>query len=278
MTVCRPFICPVLEISLTAELLSDTAGIVANAKDNHATLQELSDTLCSSLFAARNEIKRCQAQCRAFSSIHARKNVIPALIEHYPRDFMFQNGDVLDPEEAYDRIIEKVGRRIKDLKLPAGNEHIVTRTFFLEFIDQIDIASDFQKRVKVSVFQQKLSAFCQMNSQSVQSLSSQKRDLLGRAATGFQWVQCRNTISYNLTMAINANNLLGAFPPTAIMMAVAMSGNVEVSSFAVFAGRYLRDPKILDVIMTPHEQELIARLNHAMDEVTRIANKVVSLA
>jgi hypothetical protein len=187
---------------------------------------------------------------------------------------MFQHGDVFRPEAAYDRIIQKVGRRIRELKLPPDNEHIVRRAFFLDFIDQIDIAGDFQKLVKVGVVQEKLSGLCHMNSQAVLQLTLQKRELISRAATAFQWVHSRNTISYNLSMAIHAINLLAMFPNTAIMMAVAMSGNAEVPSFVSFARRYLRDPKVKDVIMTQHEQALIERLKQAIDAVKRLEAKL----
>jgi hypothetical protein len=277
LVMCRSFVSNVLELQLTVDLLSDTETVEQKVTENRKTLQKFSDDLCTALFAARNEIKRCQKQCASLFSIHARISLVPALVEQFPYDFQFHHADVFTPEEAYDRLIQKVARRTGDLQLPPANEHIVTRTFFLDFVDQIDIAVEFQKKVKTAQVQQKLSGFLQLNSESMLEVSPQKRKLISRAATHFQKVQSRHTISYNLSMAIGALNLLTIFPDTAIMMAVALSGNAEVPSFTYFATRYFRDEKVAGVLMTPEERAHIERLRRAIEEVTHLAHRRVSL-
>jgi hypothetical protein len=62
----------------------------------------------------------------------------------------------------------------------------------------------------------------------------------------------------------------------AIPLAIAMSGNAEIASFVFFVMKYLRDPCIVSVIMTDHEQNLIDAMRKAVTLLTQDDVKVLS--
>jgi hypothetical protein len=179
------------------------------------------------------------------------------LVELYPFDFIAREEDILAPTEAYGRIIANVSQRISVLGLTPENEHIVRRTFFLDFVDHIDAACEFQKIIKIDKVPARFAHFCQSNAQAVTELSVQRVKILSRAATTFQWIRCAHSISSNLNIALKALHPLTIFPSSAVSLAIAMSGNPEVPAFVAFVTKYLQDERIASVIMTEHEKSLI---------------------
>jgi hypothetical protein len=262
-TMCSAFISPMLEQKLTSELLVDTGDVQAAVIDNHIALKKFSERLCSALFAAENEKDRLRGQLATLFQILARSNIVPALVELYPLDFIVREEDVFAPTEAYGRIIANVSARISCLGLTSENEHIVRRTFFLEFVDHIDMACEFQRMIKIDRIPARFAQFCQSNSQAVTELTVQRVKILSRAATTFQWIRCAHSISYNLDVALKALHPLTIFPRSAVALAIAMSGNSEVPAFVAFVSKYLKDDRIASVIMTDHEKRLIRTLQDA---------------
>jgi hypothetical protein len=271
---CAAFISPLLEQRLTPDFLVNTAEVLEDVSQNHITLKSFSEQLCSAIFAAKNERDRLRGQLRSLFQILARSSIVPALVELYPFDFTVREGDLFAPTEAYGRIIENVTARISVLQLTPENEHIVRRTFFLDFVDNIDTAFAFQRMIKVDKMQARFALFCQANADAVTELSLRRAKFLSRAAKTFQWIRCAHSISYNLNVALKAMHPLTVLPSLAVSLAIGMSGNPELPAFTTFVAKYLNDDRIANVIMTKHEQELIKMLLDAsrtltIDERTR---------
>jgi hypothetical protein len=178
-----------------------------------------------------------------------------------------ETEDLFAPSEAYVRILGRVSYRILSLGLTPESHALVRRTFFLDFVDRIDVAMDFQKTIKSDKFPKRLATFCQAHTRAVDVLSERQRAVLGRAAIALQGVRRAHSISYNLRVALKAVRPLIVLSPIAIAIAVAMSGNPDIAGFADFLNRYLRDEDIIAVILTPEEQELLGRFKIAVQTV-----------
>jgi hypothetical protein len=278
-TMCSAFISPVLQQKITPDLLTNTAQVQSNVIGNHITLKKFSERLCSALFSARNESDRLRPQLNGLFAILARNSIVPALVEQYPYDFMVRNEDLLNPKDAYARIVANVTRRISSLNLTPENEHVVRKTFFMDFVDRIDIRFDFQKMIKIDRLPQKFAQFCQANSKAMRAISSERMKVMSRTATTLQWIRTIHPISYNLWVALQALHPLSIFRAggeSAIPLAIAMSGNAEVASFVFFVMKYLRNPCITSVIMTNHEQKLINALRRAITVLMQDDVKMLS--
>ena len=139
----------------------------------------------------------------------------------------------------------------------------------MNFIDQIDIAFEWQNMIKTDHLRVKFSEYCQMNAEVTQSLTLQRRRTLSNAAMGLQWVRRSHTISYNLNVVLNALNMLTIFPENIIKMAIVLSGNPDIHCFTYFVSKYLADKRIADVVMTKHEQKLLESLRKAMQHIVQ---------
>jgi hypothetical protein len=273
LTMCSPFISPTLEQKLTPALFMNTAGIEEVIIENRVAMKKFEERLGRALFATRNESARLRVQLASLLEILARTHLVPALTELYPLDFMVRGEDLFDPQAAYGRLIANVSHRITSLKLTADNQSLVRRAFFLDFVDKIDVCFDFQKMIVTDRSTEKFSTFCQDNSQAVQSLTEGKTAVLGRSATIFQGVRRTHSISYNLCVALKAIRPLTIIPPIGVAMAVAMSGNGHVSGFVYFVMKYLRDERIVSVIMTDEESNFIDRLCRAISMIDGLQAK-----
>jgi hypothetical protein len=181
-----------------------------------------------------------------------------------------------DPASACARILEKVARRIDGLGLTKENDLVVKRTFLLDFVDQIDVTFDIQKRVRANQFREASVEFCRQNARITQELSVQRVKVLSRAAETFQWVRSVHPISYNLYVALKALHPLAAFEQPPIALAIAMSNNPEVPAFVEFLNTYLMPSPIADVIMTEAEKQLLADLAEASQLLTVDFRQVVT--
>jgi hypothetical protein len=248
---------------LTPELLTETAEVQKNVAENHLMLKQFSERVCSALFAARNESSRLESQLNSLFEILARNAIVPSLIEQYPLEFIVKEENIFHPNEAYDRIIWNVTHRIDSFDMTSESEQIVKKTFFLDFLDRIDRAFDFQKRIKTDRFPRFYGRFCQQNSHVASQLSPQRLRVLSRSAKTFQWVRRVHPISYNLYVALKALRPLSIFNETAAAMALAMSGNSEVPGFVHFINKYMRESRLEDIILSEREKALIANLRKA---------------
>jgi hypothetical protein len=226
--------------------------VQSNVIGNHITLKNFSERLCS----ARNESGRLRGQLNGLFAILARNSIVPALVEQYPYDFMVRKDDLLDPNGAYARIVANVTRRISSLNLTPENEHVVRKSFFMDFVDRIDIRFDFQKMIKIDRLPQKFAQFCQANSKAMRAVSSERLKVMSRTAATLQWIRTIHPISYNLWVALRALHPLSIFRgggESVMPFTIAMSGNAEVASFVFFVTKYLHNPRIANVIMTDRE-------------------------
>jgi hypothetical protein len=258
--MCAAFVTPILRQKLTPELLVDTAQVQANVVDNHILLTQFSERLCSALFATKNETSRLKERLATLFRILASTRIVPTLAELYPFDFIVKEGDAVAPTQAYSRFIANITARISSLRLTPENEHIVRRTFFLEFIDRLDRACEFQKMIKIDKVQFRFEQYCQSQAQLVADLSAQRVMILDRAAKTFRWIKCGHSISYNLNIVLSALPPLMIFRQAGVALAIAMSGNLEVSAFVEFIQKHLSDDQIARVILTQYEREHIAKL------------------
>jgi hypothetical protein len=264
---CSAFVSPLLVQKLTPELLTETAEVQENVVGNHVMLKRFSERVCSALFAARNEGARLESQLNSLFEILARSAIVPSLIEQYPLDFIVKEENIFQPDEASSRIIWNVTCRIDSFEMTEESEQIVKKTFFLDFLDRIDRAFDFQKRIKTDRFPHYFGRFCQQNSQVATQLSPQRLRVLSRSAKAFQWVRCVHPISYNLYVALKALHPLSIFTENAAAMALAMSGNGDVPGFVHFINKYMRESRLENIILSEPEKALIANLRKAQISV-----------
>jgi hypothetical protein len=267
--LCTAFMAPMLAQRLTPELLMQTEAPERLAIQNRLYLKPIGERIASGLFASRAEVARLRVQLRSLFDIVVRTQLMPALADAYPLDFMIDGEDLFAPAEAYARLLGHVTHRISALGLTPESDALVTRTFFLDFVDQIDVAMDFQKTIMSAKLPKRLATFCQAHTAAVDALSERQRVVLGRAAVALHGVRRVHSISYNLRVALRALRPLTILPPATMAIAVAMSGNPDIAGFADFINRYLRDDAILAVILLPEEQDLIARLRSAVQTVDR---------
>ncbi|OHT10326.1 hypothetical protein TRFO_20463 [Tritrichomonas foetus] len=245
---------------ITTDILTSTNQILANVTQNHQMLKSLSNDLSSALFVITNEKEKYQRQYSFQINILIRKFIIPTLIDHYPNDFLYDHKDIFSPCDSYNRLIDTVTKRINSLRITPENELRLKKSFFLDFIDQIDVAFSFQSKIKTEQTSLRLSEFLIMNSQCVTCLSPQKQKIISAAAVQFQFIKNVHKISFNLLMALKAASIISMLPDNAITIAIAMSGNVDIFGFMYFTNSYFKDERIANVLMTKKEQELLNKI------------------
>lgn len=248
---------------ITTEVLSNTKQAIFNIRTNHNKLVELSDSLSSALFVISNEIKKFEDQYSLIINVVIKRMIIPALIDQYPCEFLFNHRDIFSPCNSYDRLIETVNKRIGYLNVTKENEARLNKSFFEDFIDQIDIAFNFQLKVKTDQVSNLLAKFVKMNSGILSSVGNQRQKLIKRASNHFQFIKTYYKISFNLRMALSATNLISLLPDDALLLAIAMSENPAIFSFIYFTNSYLKDERIANVILTPDEKILLNKLRKA---------------
>ena len=264
---CELFTTPFIEQKLSVSTLEDTSQALANVRSNLHTLQQLSQRIFAALFATENERDRSLEQLKNLATIHAKANIMPALVEHHSHELIFTHNDIFEPCECYDRLIKAVNHHIGELDVASYCVPILQKCFFLDFIDQIDIAFDFQSKVKTNKLPAQFSSFCQRGKDHFQSLSKQRKQAMSRAANAFQWVKRTNRVGYNLNIVFKALRMASMFPDDSLPLVLAISGNPDIVCFLYFAAKYFSDKRIADVIMTPVEQDLISKMRKAVHEI-----------
>lgn len=261
---CEVFTTPFVEQKLSTATLEDTSQALSNVHMNLETLRQLSQRIFAALFATENERDRNLEQLRALASLHAKKNLVPALVEHHSHELVFTHNDIFEPCDCYDRLISAVNRRVAELGVASYNIPILQKCFFLDFIDQIDIAFGFQSKVKTNKLPAQFSGFCQRDKDLFQSLSMQRKRAMSQAANAFQWVKKTNRVGYNLAIVFKALHTASMFPDEALPLVLAISGNPDLVCFVYFAAKYFADRRIADVLMTEEEQEMMGKMHKAV--------------
>ena len=220
--------------------------------------------LSSSLFILQNENEQFSMQCKIHRSLIMKKFVVPYIHDKNPTDFLFKANDLFSPSTLYDKTIDNVDKRIKPLQLSNENNFELKKFFILDFIDQIDIAFEFQTKVTKEKISQIYSTFCQENSDAVMKLSHQMSLILSNASLELQFVKNIHRISFNLSIVLHAVRRLSVFrhKEAAVAIAIAISGNPEIYGFLYFVNSYFKE-EIYKIILNDEERNLLAIFKEA---------------
>ena len=254
------YLTPQIQQKITKEALCQTSHVVENVTSNHRMLEELSNKLASSLYFILNEYQKYNKQYTFMISIIANKFMIPQLIEKHPNDFLYNHKDIFSPRDSYDRLIAAVTSRINSLNISDENANKLKKTFFYEFIDQIDNAFSFQLKVKNVQTSQLLSNYVHINSTFFSKLPMQKQKQINKSAMKFQYIKKTHKISFNLITALQAASIVSIFPDEALLLAISLSGNNDIFNFIYFVNSYFQDQRIADVILAKDEQNLLSKI------------------
>lgn len=257
---CTLYLKPSMKQRITTDVLNNTKQVLLNIQENHQKQRKLSDSFSSALFVISNEIKKYDDHYSNVINIVLKRMIIPALIDQYPCDFLFNHKDIFSPCSSYDRLIETVDKRIYSLNVSKENETRLIKSFFEDFIDQIDIAFNFQKKVKVNQISNLIQKFLKMNLNALSSVGNQRQKLIKRSSQLFKCILSSHKISFNLSMALSATNLISLLPDDALLLAIAISENPEIFGFIYFTNSYLKDERIANVILTQEEKQLLNKL------------------
>ncbi|KAH0791421.1 hypothetical protein GPJ56_004636 [Histomonas meleagridis] len=268
---CSLFIKPLTLHKMSIEALTNSSQILPNAVNNRKTLSVLSERLSTALFVVSNETNSCQLQLKNLIEIITKQKIIPSLIDEYPYEFIYNYDDIFSPLASYTRLIETAAKRIESLNLMEENQTVLKKSFFMDFVDQIDIAFSFQSKVKTDRIPKVLSEFCQNYSKSINQLNQHRQEIIGKAAIELQYVKKSHRISYNLKTTLRALKSLSIFDEEMIEIVIAISGNDQIFAFVYFLNSYLKDKRIKDVLMNEQEQEMIERLRKATQKLHALA-------
>lgn len=260
---CQVYLKPGLSQKITIDALNQTEKIIQNIQNNHAKLKDLSNSIASALFVILQQLEKYQEQYEFIINIVMKKKMIPSLIAQYPRDFLYNHQDLFSAENSINRLITTANNRMALLKVTKENEARLMKSFFEIFIDQIDIAFNFQFKVKTNQILSLLRRFLELNSKIISNLHGQKQKLIRRSSSLFQNIHEFQKISTNLAMALSAVSIISQFPDDMLLVAIAQSDNPAIFSFVYFTNKYLNDERIAHVMLTEADKVLIDKLRKA---------------
>ncbi|KAH0793780.1 hypothetical protein GPJ56_002332 [Histomonas meleagridis] len=262
-TNCSLFMTPLTRQKISIEVLSDCSRILSNTTENRRTLSILSERLSTALFVVSNETNHRRTHLSTLIEIITKRKIIPSLIDEYPYEFIYNYEDIFSPLASYTRLIETASKRIESLNLMKENQVVLQRSFFINFVDQIDIAFSFQSKVKTERIPKILSSYCQSHSEVANEADAHRQAIIGESSIELQYIKNTHRISYNLKIALRALRKLSIFNDEMIALAIAISGNAQIFGFVYFLNSYLRDKRIKDVLMNEQEQAMIEKFRKA---------------
>ena len=220
-----------------------------------------SRSLFTALFSITTERERNTGQAMNLLELLMRKKVVPTMHELFPKDFDFSSWDMLAAKQTVERVHRAIETHVKSMELPEAHCALLEKTIMLMYIDQLDRMFDSQAAVKYADNLKNLLVQYD-RSFDVESLHLTKFQLgiVKKASTLFSHIDKGSPPSQNLECALIAINLLKDFTDDVIKKAIAQANNPSDYAFLVFIQMYLTDDKMKRMILSPEEQQLMARL------------------
>ncbi|OHT11605.1 hypothetical protein TRFO_18861 [Tritrichomonas foetus] len=245
---------------LSIENLKNYESALQKIFDNKRNLSSLNEKLASTLFITQNEIDISNSNLEYLTNFLINEHLFLSLTGFYPSTLAIIHNDIFSPKSIYVSLVHTTTKFVSSLNLNQENSYLLQKKIFLDFLDQIDLAFEFQKKVKTDKMPMILSEFCQMNTHLAVELSPQKQRNLSKAAIKFQYIKPNNRVSYNLQLLLDALKNLESFSDDAIMLTISISGNIHIFGFVYFMNSYIHDSVLSNLIFTENENRLLEKM------------------
>lgn len=264
-----------LDVSQTCQILSRTDFLTGDiemlnhVKEMRLKVSENSDKLYQGLIFVSRENEEKKSQKENLSTILANRIVVPLLTERYPIEFQFGPNDLLLVRATYSRFLKSISELISPLNLKAEYQFLIKRCFLFIYIDQIDIAVEFQKKLNLKQGSKPLENY-KKNPETLRKLNSLTEhisELVNFAATLFQKVKASQKISENIVLVIRAMKVLEPFDDDLVKIAVSLALNPEVFGFSNFSKIYLIKEEVIKYIFDEEELKLLTRFQENLDSL-----------
>ncbi|EAY18625.1 hypothetical protein TVAG_463110 [Trichomonas vaginalis G3] len=257
-----------LRIDINSRKIQNFNDAIMNALKNCKTMKDLGSSASTALYFMGDSLEKSFCQKKSLSSAFIKEKVLPALIEKYPTDFLYNDENIFTPMSSYSKLIENVKNRVQSLNLPDSNGLLLRHHFFLDLLDRIDFKFGFQLMPNTNNRSFTFAKYCQENRQCTSELGPYGMEIIAKAAKAFQEISVYQKPSKNLANAMYALRIMSRYDNEKLKFAIALSGNPQVFSFASFIGGYLKTNEVVDLVLGEGNFPLIKRFRVALVSFT----------
>lgn len=249
-----------LRVDTNSRKIETFSEAIQNASKNRKTMQELGSKASTALYFIGDALQKSNVQKRALSTAFIKEKVLPALIERYPNDFVYNDDNIFSPITSFSKLIDNLKNRVQALNLPENNGLCLRYHFFLDLFDKIDLHFGFQLMPNSVGSGMVFAKYIQENSKVTQDLGPYGIEILTKAAKTFQEISVYQKPSKNLKSTLIALSIMSRYDDEKLKFCIALSGNPQLVSFSTFLGGYLKTNEVVDLVLGEGNYALIKRL------------------